>query len=169
MCQHKAEQARQLCLRAAFCGGCLCPTPICVCLCTAASGAPHWLHPDTTRLSPGFTYPRSESCQSFFTSRKLLRKGEAASLPTATNPLDRRRRLNSSTPRVLPYIAHDSRWKFTGRKQHHGAGLRFCEISAFLFPFRGATLFSFFFFFLKEDEEKQKKKRQARSCYAWKR
>lgn len=81
----------------------------------------------------------------------------------AANPLGGRRRLNSSTPRVLPYIVQNSRWKFTGRKKHHGAGLRCCDISGFLFPFRGA-LCCWFFFFLKEEE----KKKHPCICYAWK-
>lgn len=51
---------------------------------------------DATDFFKGSTYPRSESSQSSFTSRELQRKGETASLPTATNPLDRGRRLNSA-------------------------------------------------------------------------
>lgn len=78
--------------------------------------------------------------------------------PTATNPLDGGRRLNSSTPRVLLYICRRSRWKFTDRKKHHGAGPRCYEISGFLFPFRGATFFSLFFFYFLQEKEKKKEK-----------
>lgn len=111
----------------------------------------------TTDYIPGSTYPRSESSQSSFTSRELQRKAETASLPAAVNPLDRGRRLTSSTPRVLPFICRRGRWKFTDRKKHHGAGLRGYEISVFLFPFRGAT---FFFPY---------RKKNLCSCYGWKR
>jgi len=119
------------------------------------SAEPHLEHStdfnrNATDLIPGSTYPRSESSQSSFTSRELQRKGETASLPTAANPLDGGRRLNSSTPRVLPYVRSRGRWKFTDRKKRHGAGLRHYKISGFLFPFRGA-----FFFSLKKKEKKK--------------
>lgn len=52
-------------------------------------------HHDATDFIKGSTYPRSESSQSSFTSRELQRKGETASLSTATNPLDGGRQLNS--------------------------------------------------------------------------
>lgn len=143
ICKHKAKQLSQLCPRATLSTGRTSPPSIFLYIFVQL----HLQHStnfnrDATDLIPGSTYPRIESSQSSFTSLELQRKGETASLPTATNPLDGGRRLNSSTPRVLPYIRRRGGWKFTDRKKHHGAGLRHYESSGFLFPFRGVTFFS---------------------------
>lgn len=151
ICKDKAKQVSQLCPRATLSSGRTSPPSIFLYV-SVQLRLEHStdFNRDATDFILGSTYPRSESSQSSFTSRELQRKGETASLPTATNPLDGGRQLNSSTPRVLPYIRRRGRWKFTDRKKHHGAGLRGYEISGFLFPFRGVT-----FFFLKEKKRKK--------------
>lgn len=152
ICKHKAKQFRQLCPQAALSRGRTSPPSVFLYI-SVQLRLEHStdFNCKATDLILGTTYPRSESRQGSFTFQELQRKGETASLPTATNPLDGGRQLNSSTPRVLPYIRSRGRWKFTGRKKHHGAGPRRSEISGFLFPFRGATFFS-----LKERKKKKK-------------
>lgn len=88
---NSVSSAHELCLAV----GAPLPMYVFVHLCAAASEPLHWFQPPCCRFFKGSTYPRSESSQSSFTSCELQRKGEAASLPTATNPLDRGRRLNS--------------------------------------------------------------------------
>lgn len=118
---------------------------------------------DATDFFKGGTYPRSESSQSSFTSGELQRKGETASPPTATNPLDRGRRLNSVYHVCCLIYAEGA-----GGNSQAGRSIMGQDRDATKFLASSFLLEELFFFWV-FPPLKKKKKRSSGSCYGWKR